>query len=108
MELDDKERGIVRQYLLFCKRYWNEKCYSALSKEFSKSEEDDGITSLTLLCFSNNGYDRNRNYRIISICKRTLTDFLEPVMSAGSRPFSWPDYLEKEIREKINTALQQA
>lgn len=56
------------------------------------------------------GINGNKNHvpELIAICDQVVFDFLDVVMSRGSRSFGWPDYHEQELRNRISIALQSA
>ena len=56
------------------------------------------------------GINGNKDYvsGLIAICDQIVFDFLDVAMSRGNRSFGWPEYHEQELRNRINTALQEA
>ena len=75
--------------------------YSKLS--FSKEE-------IRIELIGRYGLNGNREEvsKLITLCEKTIFDFLDIKMSRGNRSFGWPEYHEQELRNRINTALQEA
>ncbi len=87
---------IIENYLRLCRNACNLGGYTRLS-----CSEGDIIDSVSQR-FAGNGYKEEKVSQVIKICQEEMFKSLKV-----GRHFGWPDYLEKEMKRGINTALRE-